>query len=311
MMNIPKRHITRRNFLETAALGTAALTLVGPTTVQAAPDLRQYEPNLRDRLWMWGHFVGSLDGLVDYKVPGGNRLDMADACEDMGIPNVCIVFFTGQWQPPFDEYMKQFHKTKRVAWSILYSGPRNYDQMKQDAFDLCDKMPNLVSFYLDDYFLNDAVPKDGKKVSPARLSLQQLQILHKDMAELKKKIDLSCVLYSNQLHPAIKGHIDCFDDVSFWTWNATDLVALENNFNKYREIVPDKPTRLGIYMWDFGNGKPVAKELMKLQLEFALKKYQEKQIDGMIFHCTPLVDIGLEAVEYSRKWIAEYGDLVR
>jgi len=52
-------------------------------------------------------------------------------------------------------------------------------------------------------------------------------------------------------------------------------------------------------------------ELMKLQLNFALEQFKKGQIEGMIFHCTPLCDLGLEAVEYSKKWIAEYGNLVR
>ncbi|MDR0871676.1 MAG: hypothetical protein LBN39_12880, partial [Planctomycetaceae bacterium] len=94
-------------------------------------------------------------------------------------------------------------------------------------------------------------------------------------------------------------------------WHATELTALEENFKRYREFLPNKPTLLGIYMWDFGNAKPITQEQMKHQLDFALKKFKEKQIDGMIFHCTPLCDLGLEAVDYSRKWIAEYADLTR
>ncbi|MCL2119267.1 MAG: hypothetical protein FWH27_12655 [Planctomycetaceae bacterium] len=119
------------------------------------------------------------------------------------------------------------------------------------------------------------------------------------------------VLYSHELHLPVKATVEFFDVVSFWTWHATDLVVLEDNFKKFRELVPDKPTLLGIYMWDFGNSKPITMELMKLQLDFALEKFQQKQIEGMIFHCTPLVDLGLEAVDYSRKWIAEHADVVR
>ena len=29
---------------------------------------------------------------------------------------------------------------------------------------------------------------------------------------------------------------------------------------------------------------------------------------GMIFHCTPLCDIGLEAVDTARQWIAEHAE---
>ena len=304
--------ISRRHFLGTAAVSATTLALTGPSTVQAATDLRQYEPNLRDRLWMWGHGPDTLWGYPEnYKIPEGNKIDMADAIESMGIPNVCVIRWLGKPEPPFDEYVKQFRKTKRVAWSIIDSAKQSYEQKKRWAFELCGKMPNLVNLFLDDFFIGRAGAQAGETLYPAHLSLKQLEELRKEMEGLKKKTDLSVVLYSRQLHPEIKHHIDYCNVVSYWTWDATDLTALENNFNKYREIVPDKPTLLGIYMWDFGGKKPVTMDLMKHQLDFALKKFQQKQIEGMIFHCTPLVDLGLEAVDYSRKWIAEHGDLVR
>lgn len=311
-MNIPKNDMTRRNFLEVATLGTAALILAGPTPVQAMSDLRQYEPNLRDRLWMWGHGPGTTNDL--YNIPTGKNIDMADAIDSMGIPNVCAIRWRGKPEPPFDEYIKQFAKTKRVAWSIIDGAPQSYKQKKKWAFELIDKMPNLVSFYLDDYFHGESIPPEGQQDSPACLTLEEVRNLRKEMNTLKRPTDLSVVLYSYQVKPAgagLKRHIEACDVVSFWTWHATDLVALDANFKAYREIVPDKPTLLGVYMWDFGNSKPITMDLMKLQLKFALEKFKEGQIEGMIFHCTPLCDIDLVAVDYSRKWIAEHADVVR
>ena len=176
-------------------------------------------------------------------------------------------------------------------------------------------MPNLIRFYLDDYFL---FVKDDNYVPEVEntevLTLDAIRKLHQEVRSLKLPTDLSMVIYSDSIRdlgPGIKPHLDCCDIVSFWTWYATNLVALEDNFRNYRTIVPDKPTLLGIYMWDFGNSKPIPLELMRLQLDFALKKFRENQIEGMIFHCTPLVDMGLEAVEYSKKWIAEHGHIER
>ena len=309
-MNVLQKNITRRNFLEAAALGTAALTLAGPTAVQAAtPDLRQYEPNLRDRLWMWGHGPGTTNDL--YNIPTGKNIDMADAIDYMGIPNVFVIRWRGKPEPPFDEYIKQFQKTKRVGWSIIDGATQSYEQKKQWALELSEKMPNLIDFNLDDFFVGNSGPNDGETIYPAHLSLKQLEDLRKEMEGLKRKTNLSAVLYTRQIQPAIKHHLDYCDVVLFWTWDAVDLTAVETNFTKYREIMPDKPTLLGIYMWDFGGNRPITMELMKHQLDFALEQFKKSQIEGMIFHCTPLCDLGLEAVEYSKKWIAEYGDLVR
>ena len=302
------KQYSRRRFIGTAVLGTAAFALAQTSDFSYAEDFREYEPNLRDRLWMWGHGPGTTNDL--YNIPTGKNIDMADAIDSMGIPNVCVIRWRGKPEPPFDEYVKQFRKTKRVAWSVVDGAPQEYPQKKQWGFELIETMPNLTGFFLDDYFHGDAVPASGQIDSPACLTLDEIRNLRKEMDALKRPTDLSVVLYSNQIQPGIKRHIDVCDVVSFWTWHATDLVALQDNFKRYRDIIPDKPTLLGIYMWDFGNAKPITMELMKLQLEFALEQFKQGQIEGMIFHCTPLCDLGLEAVDYSRKWIAEYGDVV-
>ena len=311
-MNENAGKYSRRQFITAAAMSAAAVAISAKGNFCRAEDLRKYEPNLRDRLWMWGHGPGTTNGICN--IPAGNNIDMADAIDAMGIPNVYVIRWMGKPEPPFDEYIKQFHKTKRVGWSIIDGAPQSYEQKKRWAFELFDKMPNLIDLNLDDFF-HGVSPQEGKKVFPANLSLEQLEELKKEMAAVKRNPNLSVVLYTGQshgqLHPSINLHLDYCDTVLYWTWHATDLVALKDNFKKYREIVPKKPTLLGIYMWDFGNAKPITMELMKLQLNFALEQFKQGQIDGMIFHCTPLVDLGLEAVEYSKKWIAEYGDLVR
>ena len=308
--------MNRRKFIKNVTLGSAVLpgllSLDSCKTTKTSTDLRQYDPELRDRLWMWGHETDTILG--QYNIPAGKYIGMADAIDYMGIPNVCVTRFCGKPEPPFDEYIKQFHKTKRVAWSIIDNAPQTFAQKKQWAFELREKMPNLVRFYLDDYFAFVKDDSHNPEMGYEILTLDTIQNLHQEVKSLKQPTDISMVIYADALRdlgPRIKPHLDCCDVVSFWTWYATNLVALEDNFRNYRKIVPDKPTLLGIYMWDFGNQKPIPLETMKLQLDFALEKFKQNEIDGMIFHCTPLVSLGLEAVEYSKKWIAEYADVVR
>ncbi|MDR2916864.1 MAG: hypothetical protein LBV74_18880 [Tannerella sp.] len=295
----------RRTFIKNTILGSTILprlawSLNSINTVQTETGLLQYEPDLRDRLWMWGHEGSTISGL--HNVPAGSKIGQAAAIDYMGIPNIHVVRYLGKPEYPFDEFIKQFSNTKRVSWSILEAGPpeETFEIKKQWAFELVDKMPNLVSLCLDDFF-------QDKLIRP----ISQLRELRNEMDHLPRKLSLPLVLYSFELELDIKKHIDYVDEVLFWTWHATDLVKLEENFNTYRNIVPDKPTWLGIYMWDFGNSKPIPVELMKLQLDFALEKFRQHEIEGMIFHCTPLVDLGLDAVEYSRKWIAEHAGVTR
>ncbi len=65
-------------------------------------------------------------------------------------------------------------------------------------------------------------------------------------------------------------------------------------------------------MWDFGEKKTIPVSLMEHQCRLGLEWLKQGQIEGLIFHCTPLCGMKLEAVEWSRDWIARHAnDVVR
>jgi hypothetical protein len=257
---------------------------------------------------MWGHDAGSL--VKGYGI-GGKDSDIqpAAALESMGIPNVCMVRFTGTPLPPFDDYVKQFARTKRLTWSIV-DGAKNFttDEKKRQALDLASRTPNLVGLDLDDFFLGDATPKAGSREASANLTVAQLEQVKNELVVAGRRLDLSMVVYSHQVRPEIRRHVDLVDTVYYWTWKARDLVNLEQNFAAFRRIVPGKPALLGIYMWDFGEKKEIPVDLMKHQCRLALEWLKKGEIEGMIFHCTPLCGMKLDAVEWSRDWIARHAD---
>lgn len=69
-----------------------------------------------------------------------------------------------------------------------------------------------------------------------------------------------------------------------------------------------KPVLLGCYMYDFDQSKPLPVERMKMQVELGHRWLCDGRIAGMIFLATPNVDVGLEAVEWTRQWIVQMGD---
>ena len=298
--------LSRRSFLKDAAVMAGASLMTGhPFSLGS---IAPYDRTLRDRLWMWGHDAGSLS--KGYGI-GGKDTDItpAAALKYMGIPNVCMVRFTGTPLPPFDDYVKQFAQTKRLTWSFV-DGAKNYttEQKKRQALDLAAKTPNLVGLDMDDFFIGDAMPKTAGGEAPANLSVPQVEQVKNELVIQGRRLDLSMVVYTNQLNPAIKKHIDLVDQVYLWTWRARDLVNLEANFAAYRKIAPSKPTLLGIYMWDFGEKKTIPVELMEHQCRLALEWLKKGEIEGLIFHCTPLCGMKLEAVEWAKNWIARHAD---
>jgi len=302
--------INRREFLKktSAAAGAGAVSAFGAMsagcccTRAAEVKYPAYENNLRDRLWMWGHDPGAYDGPKGvYNIPLSAPLSMAEGIKNMGIPNVCVI----RGGHPDEKYRSQFKDVKRIAWN-LGSDQKSYNSLKDYVFGLRDIMPNMTGYYLDDFF--HGKPKVETDPAPAALSQEQMKALYEETVAYKRRLDLAIVVYTSQIGPWIKPVMQYVDTVSLWIWNGSDIQKLEANFKKYRALVPDKPTLLGIYMWDFGGKKELSKEFMAMQLDHAYKLYKEGQIEGLIFHCSPLGNKGLAAVDYARDWIAKYGN---
>ena len=123
-----------------------------------------------------------------------------------------------------------------------------------------------------------------------------------------KRLPIICGIYTNQISPRIMPHIEYVDKVALWTWVASDLEYLEENFSKLERLIAPKPVILGCYMFDYGRNRPMSAEQMEHQCELGLKWLREGRIEGMIFLASNICDQGLETVEWTRKWVATVGD---
>lgn len=314
--------INRRDFLKNATVLTGAGALLG---LNALPfgygcgrsvnyKYPEYKNILKDHLWMWGHDSGDYDEPGNsYNIPLSPPISMADGIKYMGIPNVCVIRRTGI--PKDEDYLMQFKDVKRVAWALAMgeneSDQTSYHNLRNYVLNLRDGMSNLTSYFLDDFFRFNAkslTDENSVELAPATLSMEEMKQLYDELHTYKRRLDLAIVLYAHQLHPSIQPYMRYVDTVSLWIWDGSGIQKIEETFNKYRSLVPDKPTLLGIYMWDFGGNKELDQDFMIKQLDFARKLYMEGEINGMIFHCTPLVNKNIEAVNYARSWIAKHGN---
>jgi hypothetical protein len=303
--------MNRRDFLKrtsSALVGVGAVSLERSSCRAAEVKYPAYENNLRDRLWMWGHDPGAYDGPKGvYNIPLSAPMSMAEGIQSMGIPNVCVI----RGGTPNEEYRKQFKDVKRVAWNLSSGSNPSYHALKDYVFGLRDVMPNLTGYYLDDFFRFGDKPAFDRnsetEAAPAALSMYELKQLREETLAYRRRLELAAVLYTHELCPAIKPAMKCVDTVSLWIWSGSDIQKIDANFKKYRSLVPDKPTLFGIYMWDFGGKMELSTNFMVKQLDYAFGLYKQGQIEGLIFHCTPLCNKGLAAVDYARDWIADHG----
>lgn len=308
--------MNRKEFIKNAALAgfalsqqPAGLNHLSPGHLNLKFPSVPYENKLRDRLWMWGHDSGDFDGANNlYNIPLSIPISMPDAIKYMGIPNVCVI----RDRVPYGGYSDQFKSVKRIAWAMAMGSNASYHTLKNYVFSLRDTMPNLTGYFLDDFFHLSGTPQSGNNLAkgpaPAALSMEELKQLYKETLIYKQRLDISVVLYTSQLYTSIQPAMEFVDVVSLWIWDGDDIQKIDENFKKYRSLVPEKPTLLGIYMWDFGGKKELDQDFMVKQLDYAHRLYKEGQIEGLIFHCTPLVNKNLKAVDYARDWIAKHGD---
>ena len=157
-------------------------------------------------------------------------------------------------------------------------------------------MPNLTTLIMDDFF----------SYKGYGLSLDAIREVQRGTSERGMK--LGVVLYSdaNDIKPEFKSVLDLCDEVTFWFWHGKNVGTIEARVEKLRDLIgSEKPILLGQYMYDFGGRKQMPGAVMENQLAQASRLLAAGAIDGLIFHCTPLVDMNLDAVNVSRAWIRE------
>ena len=155
-------------------------------------------------------------------------------------------------------------------------------------------------------FSADDVLREGVRYSGS-LSPEQLHAVGEQLYR-GKKLPITAVVYVRQVSPWLKPYLAEVDQVSLWTWRPADLDRLAENLAALEKLIPGKPVLLGCYMYDFDQRKPLPVERMAMQVAVGYRWLREGRIAGMIFLATPNVDVGLEAVEWTREWIGEVGE---
>ncbi len=253
---------------------------------------------VQERLWLWGHAAGSHNNAYD--LPGQSRMTPIEGAFYLGIPNLIMVRYHDQPPLPFQQYAIPFKALKDVVWSIVGAGGANAEEETAEVFGLVDHLPNMTGVIMDDFFR-----KPEKAEDVGMLSVAELVAIRERLAALARKLDLWVVLYAHQLELPIREHLELCDKVTLWTWEAPDLADLERNFDAVEKLAPSCGKVLGCYMWDYGKGQPMPLELMQRQCETALEWLRQGRIEGIIFLASCIGDLGLETVEWTRRWIAQ------
>ncbi len=256
---------------------------------------------IRDRLWLWGHEAGSHNNA--YGLTENSRMTPLEGACYLGVPNLIMIRYDDEPTMPFDRYALPFRALKRVYWSTVGGGGRSSQEERAHVIELARRYPNIVGVFMDDFFQE---PKGEGDLGV--LSLDEIHAMKRALEGVGRPIKLGVTLYTHQLHLPLGPYLAQCDEVSLWTWNAPNLMDLEANLDRLEALAPHSRKLLGCYMWDYGLHRPMPVDAMARQTNTGRGWLREGRIDGMIFLASCICDLGLDAVEWTRAWIAGHGD---
>lgn len=256
---------------------------------------------IRDRFWLWGHDAGSHD--ENWGIPEKSRITPVEAAFYLSIPNIIMVRYGEESLQLSVQNSVPFRSLQEVVWSIVGAGRTTERAEREQTIALARGMSNVTGVMMDDFF-----HRQGDEDTVGTLSLNELRQVRELVSAEPGKLDLWAVLYDFQLHLPVSRYLELCDTVTFWTWKAEDLPKLEENFALAEGLAPSCAKLLGCYMWDYGAKRPMPETLMRAQCEQGLQWLEEGRIEGMIFLASCICDLDLEAVEWTREWVAEVGD---
>jgi hypothetical protein len=254
---------------------------------------------VQDKLWLWGHDAGAHN--EGWGLPKPSRITPAEAAFYLGIPNLIMVRYLGRPPLPFDQYALPLRALRRVVWSIVGAGGQTDDQERKHVLDLAARHSNITGLMLDDFFGSE---QPAQSDEPAALPPARLRELRGQLTVGRRRLRLWAVLYEHQLDRPLAEYLELLDLVSFWTWDSEQLQRLEANLRQLEKVAPRCGRVLGCYLWDYGKKKPMQLDRLEHQCELGLRWLRQGRIEGIIFLASCLCDLELEAVQWTRNWIA-------
>jgi len=259
-------------------------------------------PLVRDRLWLWGHDAGAHN--ESWGLPRPSRITPVEAACYLGLPNLILVRYQGRPPLPLDQFAVPLRALRRVVWSAVGALGQTDSAERAHVLDLAARHPNVTGLMLDDFF----VERPGPDEEPAALPLAQLRDLREQRATGGRQLDLWAVVYEHQLDSKLAPYLDLLDVVSLWAWDVERVRGLGTNLEQLEALAPACAKVLGCYWWDYGRKRPMPLDLVQEQCAAGLEWLRQGRIAGMIFLASCLCDLELEAVEWTRDWIAKVGD---
>ena len=255
---------------------------------------------IRDLLWVWGN--------PEMAEPGQHTLatfanaSPAERAQLLGVPNVAMA---GLGLPRDDA--QAFALTADVAgsphlvWEISTddeSGgpPFAYDETIGRVRKLAAEYPQIEGVLLDDM----STVQIDRGFLPEHI--RQIRGL---LGDTHDQVKVWGVLYTMTLdRENIRDYIDELDVINLWTWHAKDVVDLEANVARCETLFPGKPIVVGLYLYDYGDGRRMPLDLHQRQCATALELAHAGRVQGIVLLT---IKDDPDILAWTADWVARVG----
>ncbi len=259
------------------------------------------EKTFRELLWVWGNPEMTTEGTHDPATFA--QAGPAERARLLGVPNVVMA---GNGLPldskAANALMQGVKGHNRVLWEIMPDAEQGeqaftYTQRMQVLAGILPEYPSIEGLLLDD-MSSVAVDRGFKP--------EHIRALRAQLPPRPEPLELWGVVYTmNLVRPGIEDYIRELDGIQLWVWHAKDIPTLEDRVAECEDRFPDKPIVLGIYLYDFGEGRRMPLDLLRKQCETALELARTGRIQGVVFLT---IENDPETVSWTASWINQAGD---
>ena len=255
---------------------------------------------VRELMWVWGNPEMGEPGV--HGAATFAQAAPARRAKLLGVPNVVMA---GYGLPDDDRKAEAWTKSvahcPRLIWEIMADGgeggpPWVYRETVARVRGLVDRYPQIEGVLLDD--MSSVGIDHGFKPEHIR---QVRELLSGEYAH----VELWGVVYTMNLdRENINDYIAELDVINLWTWHAKDIVDLEKNVAHCERLFPGKPIVVGLYLYDYGDGRRIPTELLEEQCSTALKLAHARRIQGIVFLT---INNDPDAVAWTADWVERVG----
>jgi hypothetical protein len=262
--------MNRRHFIRTATESGAALGLTcladgaKPQMTAAAPPEPSAKPSFRDLGWVWEG-----QGL-DPKVPP-SIYGLGQGARYFGLSRANYLFHpndahTLRLLKDYDEVTCDISKWG-WEWNAdgrpkctAISAPALVRSEGENVARLAKQFPNITGAYCDDLL---------GLMKRFKYGPEEFGGIRDAIRGLNPALKLWTVVYTHEFEQAdfwtrMRPHIDV---VTLWIWNSDDLGHMHEYVDQCRQLFPDKPIVMGVYLRDYPKVAPIPVASVVAQME--------------------------------------------